>query len=52
MKIIRNGTIARLPEEIREELNARLARHESSTPLLKWPGRRWSKPLTANKFNN
>ncbi|MBW8865586.1 MAG: hypothetical protein JF609_11840 [Verrucomicrobia bacterium] len=36
MKSIRSGKIARLPPDIREELNVRLANHESSTPLLKW----------------
>jgi len=36
MNAIRSGKIARLPEDIRQELNARLARHESSTPLLNW----------------
>ena len=36
MNMIRSGKIARLPETIREQVNRRLANHESSTPLLKW----------------
>jgi hypothetical protein len=36
MNTIRSGKIARLPDAIREQLNQRLANHESSTPLLKW----------------
>ena len=36
MNTIRSGKIARLPEEIREQLNERLANHESSTTLLAW----------------
>src|SRR5450756_796709 len=36
MNIIRSGKIAQLPPEIQEQLNQRLANHESSTPLLKW----------------
>jgi len=36
MSTIRHGKIARLPAAIREELNQRLANHESSTPLLAW----------------
>jgi len=36
MSTIRYGKIARLPAEIREQLNQRLANHESSTPLLAW----------------
>ena len=34
--MIRSGKIARLPEAIREQVNRRLANHESSTPLLAW----------------
>ena len=36
MNMIRSGKIARLPETIREQVNRRLANHESSTPLLAW----------------
>src|SRR5580692_4637922 len=36
MRSIRYGKIARLPEAIREQLNERLANHESSAPLLAW----------------
>ncbi|MDR3456348.1 MAG: hypothetical protein P4N60_02790 [Verrucomicrobiae bacterium] len=36
MNTIRSGKIARLPPEIREQLNQRLANHESSTSLVKW----------------
>ena len=36
MNMIRSGKIARLPEAIREQVNRRLANHESSTPLLAW----------------
>jgi hypothetical protein len=36
MNTIRGGKIARLPKKIREQVNQRLADHESSTPLLKW----------------
>ena len=36
MNTIRNGKIARLPEAIREQVNKKLANHESSTPLLAW----------------
>ena len=36
MSTIRYGKIARLPAEVREQLNQRLANHESSTPLLAW----------------
>lgn len=32
----RNGKIARLPQAVREELNQRLERSESSTTLLAW----------------
>ncbi|MDR3459976.1 MAG: hypothetical protein P4N60_21325 [Verrucomicrobiae bacterium] len=36
MSTIRNGKIARLPQAVREELNRRLADHESGTSLLNW----------------
>jgi len=36
MRTIRYGKIARLPEEIREQVNRRMANHESSTTLLAW----------------
>jgi hypothetical protein len=36
MNTIRSGKIARLPEAIREQVNKRLANHESSTSLLAW----------------
>jgi len=36
MNTIRSGKIARLPPAIREQLNQRLANHESSTTLLAW----------------
>ena len=36
MRTIRHGKIARLPEAVREQVNQRLADHESGTPLLKW----------------
>ena len=36
MNTIRSGKIARLPDEVREQVNRRLANHESSTPLLAW----------------
>jgi hypothetical protein len=36
MNTIRSGKIARLPPDIREQLNQRLANHESSTSLVKW----------------
>ncbi|HEV2695601.1 MAG TPA: hypothetical protein VG347_22105 [Verrucomicrobiae bacterium] len=36
MKTIHRGKIARLPAEIREEVNRRLASHESGTAILSW----------------
>ena len=36
MNTIRSGKIARMPSAIREQLNQRLANHESSTTLLIW----------------
>ena len=36
MNTIRNGKIARLPAEIREQLKKRMGNHESSTTLLAW----------------
>jgi hypothetical protein len=32
----RNGKIARLPDPVRQELNARLEKGEEGAPLLRW----------------